>query len=189
MNNSTKKNWLKWATNIVGLVPGLTVIKTNIGVPPSFTKEIMGGMVEAVCALIILLIWLNKQKLKTYTNAFYTKQSIICTLLFLLATIGYLQIYKSCTIPKGIRSRPTVQPLWLSNELKQYLIQKNMSSLTEYHHGYGAQKTDEIIQEKAPNQLLLTVIIIYTNFVFLFVFLTCSFAFVWIKFEKLSPPD
>lgn len=189
MNTNTTKNWLKWATNTVGLIPGLTIMKTNLGVPPSFSKEIMGGMVEAVCALIILLIWLNKESLKKYSLRFYTIQAVICMVLFLSSLFAYLQVYKSCNIPKGARSRGTIQPLWINNELKQYLIQKNMTSLKEYLDEYGPENTENAIQLKSSNPLLLTQIIIYINFILVFFFLTASFAFMWIKFEKISPPD
>ena len=96
-------------------VPGFTIMWKGIGTPPGYSF-LFGGTIEAFGSLALILLWMNRAKLKAIKPRKVVTSSIILGVASFVALVVYLALFNLCVV-----SHPTHHtvffPLWTSGEL------------------------------------------------------------------------
>jgi hypothetical protein len=184
MANETPKNILKWSSTAIGIIPGFTILLTNLGVIPGYNKINLGAIVEATGAFIIIYIWFKKDELIKRKKEAIARISLVCFILFALLCLSYFLLYDKSYIPAGRRTEPVAQPLWVNKELNAFLTKDiETPTLESYFDKYGPRNTEEKINTYSFNSMIITKTIIYLNFIGIFSMLTIAFSGIWLRLE------
>lgn len=176
MNNL--KTFFTTASGIFAVIPGLTILLTNVGVPPHSSRYLFAGVVEALGVLTLLILSLNKKRIRSFTNSEITKLCLFSTLIFLISLFTYLFIYWYLLVPVA-NSKPVFFPLWAEGELKEGLqLAGSKPALIER---WGRDDVYKVIQQSSSTSLLITTLILLFLYQLIFVALTFSFGILGIK--------
>jgi|GEM_PF-2192617 len=107
------------ASGMLASIPGLAIMLKGIGTPPG--EEIMfGGIVEAFGALSLLVLWINRGRLRRIARKRITNWTIWLAVIFLLCLSSYVFLFKHCVV-----HHPTHQtvyyPLWTSGHISEII--------------------------------------------------------------------
>src|SRR5229473_8121541 len=98
-----------------GAVPGFAIMWKGIWTPPDY-GFLFGGAIEAFGSLALILLWMNRVKVKAVKPGKIVKSAIILGVASFIVLIVYLALFNLCVI-----SHPTHHtvffPLWTSGEL------------------------------------------------------------------------
>jgi hypothetical protein len=158
------------ATAVFILIPGLVIILTGLGTPPTY-KILFGGIVEAIGVLVLLLLWTNRERIRRMEKPKITNLSKNCAILFIVALILYIIIYDYCVI--NVEDRATVYfPLWSTGELADLI--ERAGSRYEAVIKYGK---DAIIKATQSMSLVMSITTIVMLLVYQTIFTSIVIAF------------
>lgn len=181
MNNF--QNIFKWASGSLALVPGLTVVLTNLGTPPTISKLLYGGIVEAIGAFTFLMLYLNRKKISEMSDKKIKTYSIIMFVLFFVSLLTYTVLYNSQVVYSPKYDTKIFFPFWFGDELG-FMIKDAGSKLNAITN-YGPQAVADAIVNAQPS-LEITGVIFTTIYVSIFVFLIIGFGLPGFKLSDHS---
>lgn len=176
------------ASSLFSTIPGLAVIGSGIGTPPGH-KVLFGGVMEAFGVLGLLILWINKHKLKKSTPSKISRWAIALGIIGFLSLGAYLVTYNYCVITVGNRE-PVYYPLWLSGDAATKIAEKGGRIAAINYHGSGGVQA---IIDKSPGIALpLTTVLLL--FLYQAIFTALALAFGLLGFhggrdieERLNP--
>jgi hypothetical protein len=170
--------FLSVASGVFAVIPGITVLISNIGVPPNSSKTLFAATIEALGVLTLLLLWLNKESIKQKSLQSITRISVYSIIIFLLALFSYIFLYGYLVVDVE-NSTPLFFPLWSEGELKTYL--EKFGTRSELIRQWGRDDVYKVIQSSSTIPLLITTILLLIIYQLIFVSLTFSFGILGIK--------
>ena len=174
-----------------GAIPGATIIATGVGTPPE-TKVLFGGVMEALGALSLLLLWVNRDKIKKLSPRKITRLSIALACLFIVCLSVYIVLLRICvvTIPLGYEGQHTEAvyfPIWTSGDLGM-MVHRSGSREAAVHR-YGPDGVHDAIRKMPGFALPATSAILLLTYQAPFTFLTIAFALLGIHQRALLFSD
>jgi hypothetical protein len=169
------------ASGVFAVIPGITVLITNIGVPPDASKTLFSATIEALGVLTLMLLWLNRQWVEKHSLQSITMISLFSILVFLVSIFSYLFLFGYLVVDIG-NTDPLFFPLWADGELKINL--EKFGSRAELIRQWGRDDVYKVIQESSKVPLLLTTLFFLFIYQLIFVSLTFSFGILGIKSNK-----
>lgn len=159
---------------IFAAVPGFAIMWQGIGIPPE-QNFLFGGVIETIGSLSLVLLWMNRAKIKKIKSNIILRFSILFAVLSICALVTYLFLYNLCVI-----SHPTNHtvffPLWTTGELNEMIANSGgrWAALDEY--GWFGVYSEV---QKSPSWILsLTVAILLFFYQSIFTGLTVAFGLV-----------
>lgn len=168
----------RWASGAVALIPGLTVIISNLGVPPGMSASLYGGMIESIGALTFLLLFINKEKIKTCSLARINMTAISFFVFFIFCIISYVALYNSQVAYSEKYDISILFPFGGANELR-YMIDQ-AGSKAKAIDNYGRQAVIDAI-EKSKWTVEMTKIFFSIVYLLIFESLVISFGILGFK--------
>lgn len=178
LNLKKLSDFYSMASGVFAVIPGITILISNMGVPPDQSKTLFAATVEALGVLALLLLWINKKWVKQKSLATVTRMSIYAITVFLISLFLYLFLFGYLVV-EADNSESLFFPLWASGELKTSLEQ--FASREELIREYGRDDVYKIIQSSSKIPLLITTLIFLVIYQLIFVSLTFSFGILGIK--------
>jgi hypothetical protein len=127
-------NFLSIASAVFAVIPGITVLLSNVGVPPNSSKALFGGVIEALGVVMLMMLWLNKNWIIKADIAKVNKLSFAAIVVFIVSLFSYIFLYNYLVVEvEG--SDAVFFPLWTSGELKESL--SKMGSREELINQWG----------------------------------------------------
>jgi hypothetical protein len=169
-----------------GAVPGLAVISSGIGTPPE-SKVLFGGIMEALGTVTLIVLWINRAKIKELSVRKITRLSILLAVLFVVFLIAYVILLNLCVKNEG---GATYFPLWTSGQLNEMI--QHAGSRDAALDRYGIDAVHEAIHRMPSFALPITTAILLVMYQLVFTLLTTVFAFLGIHehaalFGRASP--
>jgi hypothetical protein len=181
------KKWFLAASGIFSTIPGLTIIASGLGVPPGY-KVLFGGVMEAFGVLSLLILWVNRTKIRKTSKASISRWATALGLLCFLFISAYIVAYSYCVVTSGERE-PVYYPLWLSGEAATKIAQRGgRLGAIEYYGSGGAQA----IVDKMPGVALpLTTVLLLFLYQGVFTSLALTFGLLGVheRFAFTSQAD
>ncbi len=168
------------------LIPGMTILITELGVPPGASKIVFGTIIESVCLLILLTLWINKERIRQLTVSGITRNTIVISCLFvvLLATYFFLYGYYVEEIP---HTGDLLFPVWSNGELAEGLqMYGNRMKLVET---WGRDDVFKVIQSSSPVAVQVTITLFLLTYTGVFVTLTTGFGILGIKVTTMKQKE
>lgn len=166
------------ASALFAAVPGLMVISKGVGTPPDY-EYLFGGVIEAFGTLSLLILWVNKNKLKEITPSRITKLAITLGTISFLSLIIYIALFKFCVV-----SHPThytaYYPLWTSGEIAKYV--ERTGGRWAALDRYGIYPIESAIHKMPPYAIPVTTAVLL--FLYQMIFTSLTIAFGLIGFHK-----
>ncbi len=174
---------LKLVTAFFGLIPGISVMISQLGVPPGVSSGLFGAVIETLGVATLLILILNRKWIKEMSIKKMNVLVGISLFLFLASFSLYLYLigYVVIQLPN---SDPLYRPFWPQGELKKSL--ESASSFEALTQLWGRDDMDRVIQETSKPALLTTTIILLSIYQLIFVSLTFVFGILTIKNSKAS---
>src|SRR5664279_3951764 len=94
------------AAGVFAIIPGLTVLVSNIGVPPNTSKFIFSGTLESLGIFTLLVLWLNKDHFNKYSKRAITRIGILSIFTFLISLAAYIVLLSLIHISEPTRRTP-----------------------------------------------------------------------------------
>ncbi len=167
----------KSASATFGLIPGIAVIITSLGVPPDQSKILFGGLVEVFGVLSLLLLFQHKGTFRAQSSTLITKLVLIFIVISFMSLIGYLFLYSYCIV-KHEDFDPVYFPLYASGELADQL---KIFSRYELIGEYGRDGAIKLIKQSSYLNLIITSCIMLIIYIITFSSLTLAFGIPGIK--------
>jgi len=180
------KAFFKLVSLTVGVVPGLAIIITNIGVSPIFSSKLMGGLVEATSSFIIAYVLVNRRQLIKKDTIIYNYLSVITIVLFVICFCTYSKLYDNTYIMPGQHQSGALNPYWVSDDCTRFIKSIGLSNLQDYFDEKGPLETKELLIQQSAFSYYFTIESIYLLFILMFSSLTTSFVALWIRKETLQ---
>jgi hypothetical protein len=105
------------ASGIFAATPGLAIILKGTGTPPEY-NYLFGGVIEALGALSIIILWINKGKIKRLPIRKITRVAIILSVVCFASLILYIGLFKFCVISHPAHGT-VYYPLWTSGRIAE----------------------------------------------------------------------
>lgn len=172
------------ASGVFGVLPGIAILLTNMGVPPNSSQKLFAATIEALGIMTLLLLWMNKDNIQRKTTKSFNSLTTVGITSFIFAFFAYMFLY-GYLIEEVPNSMSLFFPLWEKGELKQGL--KDLGSRTELVRQWGRDDVYEVINESSKVPLLITTLILLFVYQLVFVSLTFSFGLIGIRLSKKSP--
>ncbi|HKQ03983.1 MAG TPA: hypothetical protein VJ464_02545 [Blastocatellia bacterium] len=169
------------ASGIFAAIPGLVIIQTGLGTPPSYSV-LFGGCVEAFGALTLVLLWANKSKIVRLTARKATRMSVRLAALCFVSLAIYLLLYNLCIVENPPRGT-VYYPLWLSGEAAELVALSGGRSAAIGE--YGIMGVREAIAKMPSFALTFTTILLLL--IYQAIFNSLAAAFTLIGFRE-GPP-
>ena len=163
------------------LIPGIAVLTTNLGVPPGASQVIFGASIESICVLILLALWVNRQKIKQLSIKSVTKYASILGVAFIVLFISYLFLY-GYYVAEMPHTADLLFPIWSAGELAEGL--KQYGSQIRLVEAWGRDDVYKVIQSSSPIGVQFTIIVFLLTYMGIFATLTAGFGILGIKVAK-----
>lgn len=98
-------------------IPGLAVILRGIGAPPGY-EYLFGGVIEAFGSLSLIILWINRNKLRRLARSRITKAAIKLTVFGFGCLAIYLWLFNWCVVTDPTHGT-IYYPLWLSGHVAE----------------------------------------------------------------------
>ncbi|TRX47264.1 hypothetical protein FNH22_30210 [Fulvivirga sp. M361] len=165
------------------LIPGMTILITKLGVPPGASQVVFGASIESVCALTLLMLWVNKQKIKRLPSQRITKYAVILGITFVLMFVSYLFLY-GYYVEEIPHTADLLFPIWPNGELQEGL--QMHGSHMKLVEAWGRDDVYKVIQSSSSLTIQLTVILFLLNYMGIFMSLTMGFGILGIKIASAT---
>jgi len=168
------------ASGLFSAIPGLTIIWKGIGTPPGY-EFLFGGIIEAFGALALIILLVNKTKLKRLTSRRATKFAIVLGTSCFISLVIYMLLFNLCVVVHPTHGT-VYYPIWSGGHLTE-LIQRTGSRYAALDR-YGSYPLTKAIQEMPGHPLPLIVTTALLLLVYQAVFTTLATAFGILGFHK-----
>ena len=111
-----KKSFLS-ATGLFALVPGLTIMVKGLGTPPGYSY-LFGGVIEALGALSLLVLFVNVKAIKRMRASRVTQLALALAVWSLVSLIVYIGLLNFCVVGDAIR-HTVYFPLWTTGDIAE----------------------------------------------------------------------
>lgn len=172
---------LSSASGVFGLIPGIAVMITELGVPPNTSKVLFAATIESLGALAILILWLNKNKIKKLSTQAVTKYTVALSIIFIVSFFSYI-LFFGFFVVEVPNSESLLFPFWPQNELKEGLTE--FGSKAELIRNWGRDDVYKMIQRSSSVALQFTKIIFLTVYIAIFICLTLAFGILGIALSE-----
>jgi uncharacterized membrane protein len=166
------------ASAAFAVVPGVAVLLSNIGVPPTSSTALFSSTLEAIGALTLMILWINKNKIRERTEKKITQLAIGSAIIFIASLCTYFLLFGHLTesVP---HSESLFFPLWPQGELKMDL--QKFESRSEMITQFGRDDVAQLIETTSKTTLHITTILLLLLYQLIFVPLTFAFGLLAIK--------
>lgn len=168
------------ASGLFSAIPGLTIIWKGIGTPPGY-EVLFGGIIEAFGALSLIILMVNKAKLKRLTSYKATKLAIVLSISCFLSLVIYMLLFNFCVVAHPTHGT-VYYPMWTGGNLTE-LIQRTGSRYGALDR-YGSYPVTKAIQQMPGHPLPLIVTTALLLLVYQAIFTTLATAFGILGFHK-----
>jgi hypothetical protein len=166
---------------IVSTIPGITVWQSGLGTPPD-KSLLFGGVVEAFGALSLMLLWVNRTKIRSLTKSRVTKLSACLILLCFVLLSVYVWLFGLTVVKHDFRGT-AYYPLWTSGDLVTMVKSADNSRYTAIEK-YGIDEVNEAIHKMPNSSLAITTIILLLVYQAVFSTLIVAFGILGIHEES-----
>ncbi len=174
------KNLFLAIAGAMGLIPGVFIVVSGIGVPPDTSRLAFGGIVEALGAISLLVIAVKQDELKRLKDSKIIKWSLLLVLMGSILLFSYLLLYGHCVVRHETKDATVYFPIWVSGKAAALVTDSNGRYEAVDKHGKAA--VNEAIKQMG------SVPITITNSIMLFlyqgVFTSLTIAFGLLGFYK-----
>ena len=164
------------AAGIFGSVPGISILLSGLATPPGYGR-IFGGIIEAFGVLAILLLMVNRSKLKRLTQPQVTLSAIVLCAASFCFLAGYFLLFNYCVVSHPIHGT-VYYPLW--NSGRALAIVEQAGGRYAAVDRYGFYPVEKAIQQ-APNyplQMVVTTSLLLLLYQGVFTSLTLAFGMI-----------
>lgn len=181
-NSDPVKRVFLGASGIFGAVPGLTIIGWGLGSPPGYLL-LFGGTIEVFGTLTVLLLWVNRKRLKRLTAKQTTGTVLVLIALSLCLVVVYLQLTGLCIANHPIHGS-VYYPLWKSGHLAE-MVDRAGGRYAAVER-YGSYPVAKAIQEAPgyPFTMVVTTIVMLLTYQGIFTSLAIAFGVLGIRSEE-----
>lgn len=166
-----------------GAIPGIAVWQSGLGTPPGeFNGRLFGGVVEAFGAASLLLLWVNRVRLRSLPKRTVTKLSVYMILLCFVLLAVYIWLFGLTVVKHEFRGT-VFYPLWTSGELAK-IVKAAANSRYYAIEKYGIDAVIEAIQKMPSWSLAVTTIVLLFVYQAIFSTLTIAFGMLGIQEES-----
>jgi uncharacterized membrane protein YiaA len=158
---NTQQTLLKSITALLALVPGLSILITNLGVPDDSYKLIFGAVIQAFGCAILLMLHLNRNTLTEIDNVKKTRIALVALVVFFVGLVLYLVLYNACVVlaPNGQVFFPLFIPKIFQDEIAIH------NGKVGYVYDFGIDGARIEIKRIANFQLIATIIIFLVTYI------------------------
>jgi hypothetical protein len=159
------------AAAVFSSIPGLLVIASGLGTPPNY-KVLFGGVIEAFGVIAILVLWINKNKIKKMPTRKVSKVAIVLALACILLLFTYLYLFNQSVVT--VEGRGTAYyPLYISGEIAGMV--NTAGSRKAAIERYGIDEVVEQIDKMPEFYSTLTTVTLLFTYQLVFTILTITF--------------
>lgn len=166
------------ASGAFAVIPGITVLTKNIGVPPNASSALFAGTIETVGVLTLLIMWINKEHIAHLSAGRVTRLATCGLAVFFVSLLSYLFLFDYYVVEVPA-AKSLFFPMWPAGELRADL--QKFGSRTEVIHQWGRDDVYKEIQESSRTALIITTLIFLLVYQLIFASLTFSFGILGIK--------
>lgn len=171
------KKLLLAAAGIFSAIPGLAIIQIGVGAPPGY-KVLFGGVIEAFGTVSLLLLWVNRKRIKRYTARRVTRQATALVMGCFICIAFYISLFSFCVVEH--RRGTAYYPLWTSGKIADMVVRAG--SRRAAIEKYGIAAVVQAIDEMPSISLALTTVTLL--FVYQGIFTTLSIMFGLLGFYE-----
>jgi hypothetical protein len=164
------KKLLLALAGVFSAIPGVAVIQSGIGSPPSY-KVLFGGVIEAFGAFSLLLLWINRKKIQRLAARRVTRVAVLLTVLCFVLISVYIALFAICVVEH--RRGTAYYPLWTSGKLADMVTRAG--SRRAAIERYGIAAVSEAIDEMPGIATGLTTVVLLFLYQSIFTTLTIMF--------------
>jgi hypothetical protein len=179
------KSLFSTVSGIFAIIPGLSILISNVGVPPNTSKFLFAGTIESLGVLTLLLLWLNKEKIASWSVYTVTKLCVIAIIIFFISFVVYIFLFGWLVVPVD-NADSLFFPLWANGELQKGLADYG-GSKSELIRQWGRDDVYKVIQNSSTAPLLWTTILFLFIYQLIFVALTFAFGVLGTKHSSIEP--
>ena len=172
------KNLFIAISALVAVVPGAAVIKSGLGVPPGY-NVLFGGVIEAFGALAFLLLSVNRNKVRRWSNKRITRLATILGIAVFVFIALYILILRFCVVEDPLRGT-AYYPLWTTGEISEMIT--SAGSRRAAINKYGIDAITEAIDEMPDVAVAVTTVLFM--FVYQAIFTTLTVVFGLLGFHE-----
>jgi amino acid transporter len=164
------------ASALFGSIPGFAVMWRGIGVPPDYSL-LFGGIIECLGVLALIVLLVNRKRIKKLTDRSVTKTAILLTTSAVLCLAVYLYLLQLCVV-----SHPThgtiYFPLWTSGHITQII--ESTGGRYAALDKYGNHSVANAVRQMPgyPMAIAFTTIILMVLYQAIFTCLTVAFGMI-----------
>lgn len=170
-------NYFKWLSGLVALIPGLIILQKGLALPPGFSPLLLAALVEISCCFVVAIAWLNEKSVGRLNLTKLNRSVLLTALAFIVCLFCYLILLSLTTINSPSWGKLMSIPLWESGMII------GEGGFQNYYNKYGVDELTYLLQTKYKGPVLITEVIVYINFILIFVFLTLTFTLLWLRHE------
>ena len=163
---------LKGVSVSFGLIPGLAIIYSGLGVPPiDGANYIFGGIVELTGVIALMSITVAKDYIRKWKRTSVIALSILNSCFSVLLLVLYVALYNFCIITDDI-NRTIYFPLRLSGDIQQMV---EMAGGREAAIGYwGPNSVSQAILRMGESEILITSGVLLVTYILFYVVSTIA---------------
>jgi hypothetical protein len=165
-------------SGVFAVIPGITILISNVGVPPNSSKALFAGTIEALGIITLMILWLNKAWIKKRTIQIITKMTLLSIFIFLTSLFTYLFLY-GYFVEDVPNSESLFFPLWANGELKIGL--DKFETRAALIQEWGRDDVYKVIQASSKAPILFTTLLFLLIYQLIFISLTFAFGLLGIK--------
>jgi len=163
---------------LFGTIPGVGILTSSLVIPPQTSKPLFAAVIEITGILTLLLLWLNKESIKSRSVVAISKAAIIGGCVFILSLSTYLFMFNSQIIEVP-DSEALFFPFFPQGELAEGL--NEFGSKYNLIQEWGRDDVFKVILSSSQNQLNFSILVFLFFYQLIFVSLTFSFGILGIK--------
>jgi len=153
-------------------IPGLTVIASGLGTPPGTGYRLLfGGVIEAFGAFALLILWINRSKLRRVSKRKITRTAVMLAVFCFLFIAVYVFLFRHTVVEheRGV----AYYPLWVSGDIKTMV--ERAGSRESAIERYGIAAVRKSIDEMGAIPLAATSVLLLLVYQGIFTSLTIAF--------------
>jgi hypothetical protein len=159
------------AAGVFSSIPGLLVIASGLGTPPNYAV-LFGGVIEAFGVIAILVLWINKSRLKKIPSRRLSKIAITFALGCILLLFTYVYLFNQSVVTVDGRGT-AYYPLYLNGEIAETV--EAAGSRKAAIERYGIDEIVEQINAMPESYSTFTTVILLFTYQLVFTLLTITF--------------
>lgn len=160
----------------VALIPGVVTLQSGLGIPPEKGYNlIFGGVVEACGGILLLLLWVNRERLQGLSSKTVTRTVIALGVGFMCCLVAYLLLFHFCVVdhsPRGV----VYYPLWTTGRID--VVVKATGGRWQVIEEYGRYAAYGGVKEMSPVPIFVTTTLFLVLYLGIFTTLTLAVGIV-----------